>query len=116
MTASADKRVQPDPFENAQCDLCDEDLAKNSNDEIAKNHYLYTCGGVPGKPATPDSTREQKLARIAAIGLRKRLGATDTITDTIVGMVRPVPIAVETASPPHEECMQRSDKEPPDKG
>ena len=115
-TASADKRVQHDPFKNAECDLCDVNLTPDASGKGDKNHYLYTCCGVPGKPATPDSTREELLARIAAIGLRKRLGATDTITDTIVGVATDAPIAVETTSGSNETRLPRSDKEPPDKG
>ena len=121
VTASADKREQKDPTKDARCDLCSNGISIQPGDDEStttrkKNHYVMECPAVPGVIPGPRASRLELLERVAALGLVKRLGTVERVTDQIVkGVFRFSPKG-GSGDPKLGDGQQRSDKEPPDKG
>ena len=78
--------------------------------------YLSKCPAVPGIAPGPSANRLELLDRVAALGLIKRLGSVERVTDqNVKGVFRFSPKG-GSRNPNLGDGQQRSDKEPPDKG
>ena len=94
LTRDEDASPWKAPAKNAtlglHCDLCNESLVVNEQDDpetvlLKKNHYLRACRTVIGTPVLldPDKSTSESIKRMAQLGLTKRLGKAEKNFDRL---------------------------------
>ena len=76
---------------------------------------MTVCRSIPGSPLTEGASRDERLIRIASLGLRLKLAEEGVSTDNIAKGVFRFTGLKENDGPPRDG-PQRSEVEPPDVG
>ena len=90
---TSDRRAE-NPLDGLTCDLCN-DIVKNEPDEKGtphslRGHYMQKCKEIPSTPLRKGQNERQTMRRIAALGLIKRVGKSDTLIRTrMTSTIRP---------------------------